>query len=171
MKKLRHLFASAAGGLYPDQLRVEGTGLLARPDWLPAQPVELSQPELRFHDRAAAPAVVGSGAESASVRPLDGAGERFATYAEAIEALDRPALFENRPLYRLLGADLRDGRGLDLTLGRYFDSVSIGEALAHEFAAAASSGGPVSLDRLPLRAAIGDPCDFSRAAPASPSPP
>jgi hypothetical protein len=172
MKNLRHDFASAAGELYPEQLRVEGTGLLARPEWLPTQPVELSRPEFSFRQDAAAPAVLGSGPESVSVRPFDEAGQRFATYAEAIEALDRPALFENRPLYRLLAVDLGDlgGAGrLDFTLGHYFDSVSIGEALAHEFAAAAAAcgaGGPVSLDRLPLRAAIGDPCDLSRR-PAS----
>ncbi len=172
MKNSRHSLAVAAGALYPDQLRVEGTGLLARPEWLPDEPVELSQPQLRFHDGADATAVVGSGAESAAVRPLlDSGGARFATYAEAMEALDRPALFENRSLYRLLGADLRagfgSGCGLDLTLGRYFDSVSIGEALAHEFAAAWEPGEPAAaLDRLALRAAIGDPCDFSRR-PAS----
>jgi len=171
MKNLRHDFASAAGELYPEQLRVEGTGLLARPEWLPTQPVELSRPELSFRQDAAAPAVLGSGPESVSVRPFDEAGQRFATYAEAIEALDRPALFENRPLYRLLAVDLGDlggGGRLDFTLGHYFDSVSIGEALAHEFAAAAAAGadgaapGPVTLDQLPLRAAIGDPCDLSR---------
>jgi hypothetical protein len=171
MKESRHDFASAAGALYPDQLRVEGTGLLTRPEWLPAQPVELGQPELQFLGSASGPAVVGSGPESELVRPLDDEGERFATYAEAISALDRPALFENRPLYRLLDVDLGDRRRLDFALGHYFDSVSIGEALAHEFAAAAaaaacSDGGPVTLDRLPLRAAIGDPCDLSRR-PAS----
>ncbi|HXS63949.1 MAG TPA: hypothetical protein VN767_13940, partial [Streptosporangiaceae bacterium] len=150
MKNLRHDFALAAGTLYPGQLRVEGTGLLARPEWLPTQPVELSAPELSFLAGAAAPAVVGSGVETALVRPLDETGERFATYAQAIEALDRPALFENRPLYRLLAADLLGRARLDFTLGHYFDSVSIGEALAHEFAAAAArgAGGPVSLDRL-----------------------
>jgi hypothetical protein len=165
MKESRHDFASAAGALYPDQLRVEGTGLLARPQWLPARPVELGQPALHLLGSAVAPAVVGTGPETESVRPLDDAGERFGTYAEAIAALDRPALFENRPLYRLLDVELGDRPRLDFALGHYFDSVSVGEALAHEFAGAAAAG-PVTLDRLPLRAAIGDPCDLSRR-PAS----
>jgi hypothetical protein len=80
--------------------------------------------------------------------------------------LDRPALFENRPTYRLLGADFGDvGAGrLELGPGRYFDSMSVSEALAHEFAAAVgeSGGGPVGMEQLPLRGAVGDPCDLSR---------
>jgi hypothetical protein len=80
--------------------------------------------------------------------------------------LDRPALFENRPIYRLLGADFGDvGAGrLELGPGRYFDSMSVSEALAHEFAAAMeeSAGGLVGMEQLPLRAAVGDLCDLTR---------
>src|SRR5258708_38728499 len=50
---------------------------------------------------------------------------------------------------------------LSLSGGRYFDAISVGEALAHEFAVATLNHGPVTdLEQLPLRAAIGDPCDL-----------
>src|SRR5258708_38737759 len=95
--------------------------------------------------------------------PPDEAGQRFGTYADAIGTLDRPALFENRAIYRLLEADFGDagvGR-LSLSSGRYFDAISVGEALAHEFAVATLNHGPgTDLEQLPLRAAIGDPCDL-----------
>ncbi len=171
MKASRHELAVTAADLYQDSPKVEGTRLLCRPGWLPTEPVELDAAQLRWHHQAAAPAVTGSGDQAAAVRPPTDEGEPFATYAEAIAALDRPALFENRALYRLLAADLTGQHRLDLTAGHYFDSVSIGEALAHEFATAvcatASRAGqsPV-LDQLPLRAAIGDPCDLPRR-PAS----
>jgi hypothetical protein len=186
MKASRHGLAVAAADLYQDTPKVEGTRLLGRPEWQPAEPVELSAAELHWHDQAAAPGITGSGDQTAAVRPPTDDGEPFATYAEAIAALDRPALFENRPLYRLLAADLTGQPRLDLTAGHYFDSVSIGEALAHEFATAVCdpavcdpavcdpagcdpatrAGQPPVLDRLALRAAIGDPCDLPRR-PAS----
>lgn len=167
MKANRHELAVAAADLYPDTPRAEGTRLLCRPEWIPAEPAELNAVELRWHNQAPPPAITGSGDRSAAVRPQTGDGEIFATYAEAIAALDRPALFENRPLYRLLAADLSGQHRLDLTGGHYLDSVSVGEALAHEFAVANRDAGrsPV-LDQLPLRAAIGDPCDLPRR-PAS----
>jgi hypothetical protein len=171
MKANRHELAVAAADLYPDTPKVEGTRLLGRPDWVPAEPAEVGGAELRWHDQAAAPAVTGSGDQTAAVRPLtdgvaNGGGELFATYAEAIAGLDPPALFENRPLYRLLDADLTRENRLDLTAGHYFEAVSIGEALAHEFATSRAAGQSPVLGELPLRAAIGDPCDLLRR-PAS----
>lgn len=166
LKERRHELSVAAAALYPDVPRVEGTGLLCRDDWVAAEPVELDRVRLGWSDQVDAPAVTGSGPESAAVRPLAGDGQRFRTYADAVGELDRPALFENRPTYRLLGAGFDDvGAGrLELGPGRYFDSMSVSEALAHEFAAAMeeSGGGPVRMEQLPLRAAIGDPCDLLR---------
>ena len=142
--------------------------MLARPQWLPAQPVELGQPELHLLGSAAGPAVVGTGPQTESVRPLDDSGERFATYAEAIRRWTGPHCLRTGRSIACSMSSLGDRPRLEFALGHYFDSVSVGEALAHEFAGAAacSGGGPVTLDRLPLRAAIGDPCDLSRR-PAS----
>lgn len=169
LKRRRHELSVAAGELYPDVARVEGTGLLCRPAWLPEVPIELGELRLGWVDNPPAPRVTASSAESLPVRSLDDAGEPFGTYAHTIGVLDRPALFENRPIYRLLDADFlsHPGGGLDLTIGRYFDAIGVGEALAHEFAAATQEHGQVvDMRHLPLRSAIGDPCDLSRR-PAS----
>ena len=98
------------------------------------------------------------------MRPLRADGSRYPGYADALAALDPPALFDNRPSYRLLAADLTGGAGhMDLSLGRYFDGVNVGEALAHEFAGAwPDAPGLVTADSLPFRELIGDPCGLSR---------
>lgn len=168
LKQRRHEFAAAAGELYPDVARADGTGLLCRPDWLPAAPIELDNMPLRWVDDPPPAPVAASSAASLPVRSLNAAGEPFETYTAAIGALDRPALFENRPIYRLLDANIShpDGR-VDLTTGRYFDAIGVGEALAHEFAAARREHGQLTdMRHLPLRSATGDPCDLSRR-PAS----
>jgi hypothetical protein len=169
LKERRHELAAAAVELYPEVQRVDGTGLLFRPAWLSAAPVELGQLQLDWVEHTVAPAITGSDAASSPGLLPDEAGRRFGTYADAIGALDRPALFENRAIYRLLAVDFADAGGgrLSLTSGRYFEAISVGEALAHEFAAATLNHGQViDLEQLPLRAAIGDPCDLSRR-PAS----
>lgn len=72
----------------------------------------------------------------------------FSSYSAAIGGIDRPALFENRPCYRLLGIS---GRHLTFGPGLYFDKLDTAEALAHEFCA----GGSAFRDRL------GDPFDLA----------
>jgi hypothetical protein len=91
-------------------------------------------------------------------------GRRYPGYADALAALDPPAVFDNRPSYRLLAADLTAGAGrMDLSLGRYFDGVNVGEALAHELAGGwPAARGPAVAGSLPFRALAGDPCDLSR---------
>lgn len=168
LRQHRHELSVAAGGLYPDVPRVEGTGLLCRPTCLPDAPIELGQLRLGWVANPPAPLVTASGAGSLATRSLNNDGEPFETYADAVGALDRPALFENRPIYRLLHADLsHPGGWLELTIGCYFDAISVGEALAHEFAAATREHSQVTdMRRLPLRSATGNPCDLSRR-PAS----
>ncbi|MQY06643.1 transcriptional regulator [Actinomadura macrotermitis] len=135
-------FGRLADGLYPDTPRVAGTSLLTCPAWVPDAPVPLDGLRLDWDQDAAPPAVAD---------PPDGLPEGFATYAEAIAALDPPAIFDDRPAYRLLHADLRAGT-LRFGPGRYFDAVNVGQAAAHELAA----GGHA------LRARIGDPLDLAR---------
>src|SRR5690606_5017313 len=103
---------------------------------------------LEWEDDPAPPAVAD---------PSDGLPAGHRTYAEAMAALARPALFEDRPSHRLLAAD---PPVLRLGPARYFDGVNVGEAVAHELAAGA--------DGLPLRHRIGDPCDLTRR-PALPA--
>jgi hypothetical protein len=80
----------------------------------------------------------------------------YPSYSAAIAELDAPTVFENRPTWRLLDADLA-GASPRLVFGdgMYFDSIDTGEAAAHEYAAAKLDGSPT-----PLRDAIGDPTDL-----------
>jgi hypothetical protein len=159
----RHELTEAASRLYPAAARVGTTGLLCREGWIPDRPLELDEVKLTWTERPPPPAVDGGEPASAHVRPERADGEHYRTYADALAALDPPALFENRPSYRLLAAHLTGGKGrLDLTRGRYFDGVNIGEALSHELAARDSDPQPAGAPGLPLRDLIGDPCDLPR---------
>jgi hypothetical protein len=170
LNQRRDQLAAAAERLYPDVPRAGRTRLLSRPEWLPARPVELDQVQLRWTEPAPMPAISGVSPASAHLRPRAADGQRYPTYADAMAALDPPALFENRPTYRPVAASLTGITGsthLDLTRGRYFDSMSVAEALAHELVAALPDGeAQTGMDSLPFRASVGDPCDLSRR-PAS----
>jgi hypothetical protein len=158
----RHQLTQAANRLYPGVLRVGTTELLSRPEWIPDWPLELGEVILNWFERPLAPAVDGSEPASEGVRPLRPDSSHYPAYAEALADLGPPALFDNRASYRLLAADLTPGPShVDLTLGRYFDGVNIGEALAHELSAAWMPG-PATMDSLPFRSLVGDPCDLSR---------
>jgi hypothetical protein len=163
----RHEITGLAARLYPDAATIDGTALLSRPDWQPAEPLDLDQVTLRWRD-AGPPAVDGTGPETEPLRPVRPDGGRYRGYADALGALSPPALFENRTCYRMLAADLSPAPRLDLTGCRYFDVVNIGEALAHELADAWRADPAVTLSRLPLRSAVGDPFDLARrcAVPA-----
>ena len=132
--------AALAAGLYPDLPRVAGTDLLCWPGWLPPAPLDLADVALDWVSAPPLPAADATGSAVAHVLPRSGTGQAYPTYAAAIGALDRPALFENRVCYRLLDADLRSpataGRaGLRFGPARYFDAVNLGAAVAHELAA------------------------------------
>jgi hypothetical protein len=114
-----------ASALYPDVPRVAGTPLLCREGWVPDAPVPLAGIRLGWDDRPVPPAVAD---------PADGLPDGYRTYAEAMRALAPPKVFEDRPSYRLLDADLPV---LRFGPARYFDGVNVGEAVAHELAAAA----------------------------------
>ncbi len=102
----RTALAAMAAGLYPDLPRVAGTDLLCWPGWLPATPLDLADVPLSWVTGPPPPAVTATGAAAAHVLPWTETGHAYPTYTAAIEALDRPALFENRVCYRLLDADL-----------------------------------------------------------------
>jgi hypothetical protein len=150
--------------------------MLARAGWIPAAPVPLDRVTLSWHQAEPEPArdgrlldgpvVDGMGPESVAVRPLRDDGRRFGCYADALGALSRPGLFENRACYRLLGVRAApDATSLEFGAGRYFDVINTGEAVAHEYAAAnLSVGNPgrPAVAELPLRSLIGDPTDLRR---------
>jgi hypothetical protein len=148
-----------AAGLYPDLLSQPGTPWLTRRSWLITNPVPLDQVELSWCDPPAA-AIDGTEPEAASVRPVQPSGDRFARYSDAVGALAALRVFENRPVYRLADVGMYAGRvRLGFGLGRYFDSVDVGEAVAHEYAAVVRAGHTPALHDLPFRSRLGDPTD------------
>ena len=170
LQEHRHALAVEAAGDYPDERRMAGTPLLAAPEWQPAGPVPLHDIELEFvhtrgthtrgtHTRGTpprTPAVRSAGVEL----PERPDGTRYRCYSEALRDLAAPAVFENRPTYRLVEADLTKPR-LVFTRGRYFDGVDTGEAAAHEYAATRLAARDGHRPAGPL-ARIADPCDLSR---------
>lgn len=134
LNQSRGQLSRAAAQRYPAERAVAGTPFLGL--WLPDEPVPVEQLRLRW---AEWPEV--------TVPELDFLPPGFASYSAAIGGVDRPALFENRPCYRLL--DVRDD-GLTFGPGAYFDKLDSAEALAHEFCAGGSA----------LRDRIGDPFDL-----------
>jgi hypothetical protein len=144
LKDSRYELGIAAACEYPEELRVAGTPLLAAPRWRLAAPIPLGEIACEFHQDVARPAPLPSG-------PVP---DGYARYADAVAALDAPAVFEDRPTFRLLDADLAGARPtLTFSTGSYFDGLNTGEAAAHEYAA-----GPGR----PLREAVGDPTDLTR---------
>jgi hypothetical protein len=175
----RHELTQALAHLYPADWQVAGTQLLARPQWCPAAPVPLEDVPLTWRPGPLGTEVdlvapTGSGA----VRPWRDDGQRFASYAEAMAALDPPRVLQNRTCYRLLEATATGpGPNPGLTFGpnRYFDLINLSEAVAHETAQQVlrlehRPGDPpeaLKLADLPVRAAIGDPRELARrSAPA-----
>jgi len=158
LQEHRHALAVDAAGAYPAERRMAGTPLLAAPEWQPAEPVPLHDIELEFvpsaDPRGTPPRTPGPGLPE---RPD---GTSYRSYSDALRDLAAPAVFENRPTYRLTEADLTKPR-LAFTRGRYFDGVDTGEAAAHEYAATRLAGRDEHRAAAP-RARIADPCDLSR---------
>ncbi|MGH3942052.1 MAG: helix-turn-helix domain-containing protein [Pseudonocardiaceae bacterium] len=160
--------ATLARELYPAGYRLPHTGLLARPEWLVPEPVELASLTLRLDEGPQTVRVNGSEPESEPVRALRTAGARFERYTSAMKHLSPPALFRSGPGYRLLDGVLT-ARRLEFGLAAYFDMIDVSEALAHEIAAACMAEGlPRSAERLrgrlPFRELVGDPFDLRRRA-------
>ncbi len=169
-----------AAQLYAGLPRAADTELLARPGWLPEVPIGLDELPLTWQDQPPAPAIDPGGPLTRHVRPRLAAGDgtagdggqpgggqpgggQYRSYAQAVGALDRPGLFEDRVCYRLLDVRLTGQPELAFAACRYFDGVSLGHAVAHELAAApASDPAALAAGQLPLRAAAGDPCDLER---------
>ncbi|WP_433574878.1 hypothetical protein [Nocardia brasiliensis] len=155
LRERRSALDTEAAQSYPSASTVADTPLLTRPEWIPQGPLRLEDIDLeliptRRHEGAA-------GGIKAAGLPIRATGEPYGSYAEAVGEIAAPAVFEDRPTYRLVGADLAGSQPrLRFGLGSYFDSINVGEAAAHEFALAhrghALTGG--------VRAAVSNPCDL-----------
>jgi hypothetical protein len=89
-------------------------------------------------------------------------GTRYARYSEAMAELAAPLVFENRVTYRLAEAELSGSPRLAFTAGRYFDGIDVGEAAAHEYAAARLGVPAPGVGPAGLRGRFADPCDLRR---------
>lgn len=164
----RSELARLAVSLYPADLRVPRSPLIAPPHWQLAEPIELGAVDLALDEGPQTVEVDGSETESEPVRPLRTADARFDRYTAAIRYLDPPTLFESRPSYRLLAGSPHDG--LRFGMAAYFDKLDISEAVGHELAVACMGLGAVPshpatiASRLPFRDRIGDPFDTARRA-------
>ena len=80
-----------------------------------------------------------------------------------VAALAAPAVFENRPVYRLTGADLAGPAGPRLTFGRgrFFDAADAGGAAGLRVRRR-PPGRPAGSGRRPYRAALGGPAGLAR---------
>jgi hypothetical protein len=160
LQEHRHGLALRAAGRYPADARLAGTPLLTVPAWRPDAPVPLEDIALTLRPEPYRGRCPGS------VLPRRADGSRYTSYSQAVRELDAPAVFENRPVYRLSHARLAGDRpSLEFGLGRYFDSIDTGAAAAHEFAARELAARDTArndsvLPALPVRTAIGDPCDL-----------
>jgi hypothetical protein len=167
----RYELGRVAARLYPEVPRAAAADLLCREEWVPAEPLGLGDLALHWDDGGPAQREgsgnrdgARAGAEryaeaSRGVRPVRPDGARYRSYTEAVAGLDRPALFENRPCYRLLDARLTGPAGLRLGETSYFEGIDLGHAVAHELAAAwERSGDAVRMADLPLRSLAEDPC-------------
>lgn len=170
LNKHRSELSAAAERLYGFETVVPR--VLTRPGWLLERPIPPDRLDLSWLGRVPAPRITGSEEESAAVRPLSLTGGRYNRYSQAIKALERPTLFENRLSYRLTSCEWAGENG-HLVFGHttYFDMLDTCEAVAHELAAAWKAAGcapgwlaaPTGRD-LPLRSAIGDPFDLAARA-------
>jgi hypothetical protein len=147
----RAALAERAVDRYPGAYRIQPTPLLSRPEWVAARPVPLDRIALDWVPAPPAPAMTGAEPSSTGVR-----GE-YPTYSAALASLDPPRLLEDRPCYRLLDLEWTGGSGrMSFGPGRYFQTVDVCEAAAHEFAAGEAE--------LPFRTAVGEPCALDRRA-------
>jgi len=140
LNRHRYELAVRAAAGYPPGLRVAGTPLLAPPAWRPPAPVPLDGIRLEFRPDAPRPGVPDLADLAPYALPERADGTRYQRYSDVVAALAAPAVFENRPTYRLIEADLASASGdggprLAFGRGRFFDGVDAGGAAGHEYAA------------------------------------
>jgi hypothetical protein len=157
----RYGMALRAAAGYPADLRVAGTPLLAPLAWRLPAPAPLEGVRLEFRPDAPPPDVPDLAALAPYALPERADGTRYRRYSDVVAAIAAPAVFENRPTYRLLEADLAGVAGPRLAFGRgrFFDGVDAGGAAGHEYAATERGAGT---GRRPYRAALGGPVSLAR---------
>lgn len=169
----RARLGNLASELYPRAERVPDTTVLTLPEWIPSEPVELSEITLAWQASEPPKAPISGGIDETEIaRPLAADGTRYSRYSRALRDLARPKLLDNRASYRLLSVDWQDGSRGHFEFGYtcYFDVLDVCEAAGHEFTEAWVNAGRKrpSFASLPLRRRIAEPFDLL-ARPMLPS--
>jgi hypothetical protein len=152
--------AARAAAQCPPEAVMAGAPLAAAPAWRLAAPVPLDAVTLEFRQDGP-PDAPDLASLVPGALPERADGTRYARYTDVVAALDRPAVYENRPIYRLVEADLAAASPLlAFGRGRFFDAADATGAAGHEYAAAqlAAGGGAAC----PYRAALGGPFGLTR---------
>jgi hypothetical protein len=164
----RYPLAVQAADGYPGGLRLAGTPLLAPPAWRLPAPVPLDALRLEFRPGTTPPDLPDLARLCPAALPARADGTRYRRYSEVVADLAPPAVFENRPTYRLIEADLAApgpaGPRLAFGRGRFFDSADAGGAAAFEYAAARLDGPRPHGGAGGYRAALGGPAGLARRA-------
>ena len=154
----RYALAIEAAREYPDDARLAGTPLLSAPAWRLPAPIPLERIKLEFRPQTLPPALPDLASVAPFALPTRLDGGRYQRYCDVIETLAAPAVFENRPIYRLVSADLTGAEPrLGFARGRFFEALNVGGPAAFEYAAAAIG----VTDRRAYRAAFGDPTNLN----------
>ena len=165
----RYNLAVRAAAGFPPELRLAGTPLLAPPAWRPPAPVPLESIRLEFRPDAPPPDVPDVAALAPYALPERADGTGYLRYSDVVAALAAPAVFENRPTYRLVEADLAGavaevgaraeaGPRLAFARGRFFGGIDDSGPAGLEYAAAERGVAPGH----PYRAALGGPAGLAR---------
>jgi hypothetical protein len=154
----RFSLAVEAAREYPDAARLAGTPLLSAPAWRLPKPIPLERIRLEFRPQTQLPVLPDVASVAPFALPTRADGSRYRRYCDVIESLAPPAVFENRPIYRLVSADLtgEDPR-LAFARGRFFEGINVGGPAAFEYAAAALG----ITGRRAYREAFGDPTNLN----------
>jgi hypothetical protein len=154
----RYSLAVKAEREYPDAARLAGTPLLSAPAWRLTAPIPLERIRLEFRPQTPPPMLPDVASVAPFALPTRADGTRYRRYCDVVESLAAPAVFENRPIYRLVAADLTgDDPRLAFARGRFFDGVNVGGPAAFEYAAAALG----ITGRGAYREAFGDPTNLN----------
>ena len=158
LRRERFSLAVDAARGYPDADRLAGTPLLSAAAWRLPAPVPLASIRLEFTPGAPPPVLPDVASVAPFALPTRADGRRYHRYCDVIESLAPPAVFENRPIYRLVAAGLAGpDPWLGFARGRFFDGVNVGGPAGFEYAAAALG----VTDRCRYRDAFGDPTNLN----------
>jgi len=174
LQQHHHELAARLAAEYPAEATVAGTPLIAAPAWRLSAPVPLGAVTLEFRPDAPRPAAPDVAALVPGALPRRTDGTRYKRYSDVTGQLAAPAVYENRPVYRLVEADLAGEAGPRLAFGRgrYFEGADFTGPAGHEYAASrlaargpgtpAAAASPDVAGPYPYRAAIGGPTALDR---------